>query len=151
MRKIIHWNIGWEFQKGNTPVPALWEQVKLPHTWNTLDGQDGGGDYYQGIGWYRKRFTVEPECRELYVRFEGDAHFDVTTFGTDALFVTAKPDGSVNVVAHAPEGTGVHVEIRDPDGSIAASGDGISRNGKVEIGALIAEPRLWDGLEAPNL
>lgn len=81
----------------------------------------------------------------------GEAHFDVTTFGTDALFVTAEPEGRVNVVAHAPEGTKVHVEIRDPDGSIAASGDSISRNGKAEIALSVEEPRLWDGLEAPNL
>ena len=24
--------------------------VALPHTWNALDGQDGGGDYWRGIG-----------------------------------------------------------------------------------------------------
>ena len=24
--------------------------VALPHTWNALDGQDGGNDYWRGIG-----------------------------------------------------------------------------------------------------
>ena len=24
--------------------------VALPHTWNALDGQDGGADYWRGIG-----------------------------------------------------------------------------------------------------
>ena len=26
--------------------------ISLPHTWNNLDGQDGGGDYWRGIGIY---------------------------------------------------------------------------------------------------
>ena len=26
--------------------------VALPHTWNALDGQDGGNDYWRGIGTY---------------------------------------------------------------------------------------------------
>ena len=26
--------------------------VDLPHTWNNLDGQDGGNDYHRGIGTY---------------------------------------------------------------------------------------------------
>ena len=27
--------------------------VALPHTWNNLDGQDGGNDYWRGIGTYK--------------------------------------------------------------------------------------------------
>ena len=26
--------------------------VPLPHTWNAVDGQDGGADYHRGIGTY---------------------------------------------------------------------------------------------------
>ena len=26
--------------------------VVLPHTWNNLDGQDGGNDYWRGVGTY---------------------------------------------------------------------------------------------------
>ena len=26
--------------------------VALPHTWNALDGQDGGNDYWRGVGVY---------------------------------------------------------------------------------------------------
>ena len=25
-------------------------QVTIPHTWNAFDGQDGGDDYYRGVG-----------------------------------------------------------------------------------------------------
>lgn len=28
------------------------ETVSLPHTWNAVDGQDGGNDYYRGKCWY---------------------------------------------------------------------------------------------------
>ena len=28
------------------------QTVALPHTWNNLDGQDGGNDYWRGIGTY---------------------------------------------------------------------------------------------------
>ena len=30
--------------------------VDLPHTWNAVDGQDGGNDYYRGICRYEKNF-----------------------------------------------------------------------------------------------
>lgn len=43
MRKIISFNENWTFyRKGEG------RQVTLPHTWNAIDGQDGGNDYYRG-------------------------------------------------------------------------------------------------------
>ena len=30
--------------------------VALPHTWNALDGQDGGNDYWRGTAMYAKTF-----------------------------------------------------------------------------------------------
>lgn len=67
-RNMLNINSGWKFilEKNigdASTVPAIpqkafddsaWEQVSVPHTWNNLDGQDGGGDYYRGSGWYRK-------------------------------------------------------------------------------------------------
>ena len=44
MRKLIPFNESWLFTKpGENRV-----SVTLPHTWNALDGQDGGGDYWRG-------------------------------------------------------------------------------------------------------
>ena len=70
---------GWTFMRSN-PVGAFaaqfddskWERVSVPHTWNALDGQDGGNDYYRGVGWYRKALMVEDSLREkeLYLRFD---------------------------------------------------------------------------------
>lgn len=34
------------------------EPVTLPHTWNAIDGQDGGNDYYRGTCCYT---TVLPD------------------------------------------------------------------------------------------
>ena len=41
MNTKIHWNSAWEFSKENNP-DATWEMIDLPHTWNGIDGQDGG-------------------------------------------------------------------------------------------------------------
>lgn len=52
MRKTINFNDNWLFSKpGQEPTP-----VTLPHTWNAIDGQDGGNDYYRGTGVYTKTF-----------------------------------------------------------------------------------------------
>ncbi len=69
----------WKFMRSN-PVGASmvrfddshWEPVTLPHTWNALDGQDGGNDYYRGTGWYRKVLPIEDSLRSkrVYLRFE---------------------------------------------------------------------------------
>jgi beta-galactosidase len=52
---------------------ASWESINIPHTWNNLDGQDGGTNYYRGIGWYRKHFTVDNAYagRQLFLKFDG--------------------------------------------------------------------------------
>src|SRR6516162_3136445 len=38
---------------------SAWTSLNLPHTWNNLDGQDGGNNYYRGIGWYRCHYTPD--------------------------------------------------------------------------------------------
>jgi beta-galactosidase len=52
---------------------SSWGTVNLPHTWNNLDGQDGGNDYYRGVGWYRKHYTVPDALsgQELFLKFDG--------------------------------------------------------------------------------
>ncbi|MCM1113584.1 MAG: hypothetical protein NC399_10065 [Muribaculum sp.] len=57
MRKIIPLNHNWHFTK--TPYADLshgtvhWRPVSLPHTWNAVDGADGGGEYYRGECCYK--------------------------------------------------------------------------------------------------
>ena len=58
MRTIYNFDHKWAFTKMATEVPAempkLWDFVNLPHTWNAIDGQDGGNDYYRGKCYYAK-------------------------------------------------------------------------------------------------
>ena len=55
---------GWKFLRADaagasapTYNDSSWTGLSLPHTWNIADGQDGGNNYYRGVGWYRKSFT----------------------------------------------------------------------------------------------
>ena len=65
----INWNKNWGFSKEK----KNWESVELPHTWNGIDGQDGGNDYYRGTCYYKKNLDRKelPEHEEIYLEFEG--------------------------------------------------------------------------------
>ena len=49
---------------------AGWQQIALPHTWNNLDGQDGGNNYHRGPAWYRRHLPADPAWagRRVYLR-----------------------------------------------------------------------------------
>ena len=77
MREIINYNVKWAFTKNETEVPATmpekWDWVTLPHSWNAIDGQDGGADYYRGTAYYAKelkKFDL-PEADRYYMEFRG--------------------------------------------------------------------------------
>ena len=74
-------NSGWRFLRHDMPVEAAMqyaqqgEAVTLPHTWNAVDGQDGGNDYYRGTCWYVRELSAEEtegDC--LFLEFLGAAH-----------------------------------------------------------------------------
>ncbi len=71
MRTIIHFNDNWYFHKpGESPV-----SVTLPHTWNAVDGQDGGNDYWRGAASYEKKFA-KPALKageRCFIEFGGAA------------------------------------------------------------------------------
>ena len=48
--------------------------VALPHTWNALDGQDGGGDYWRGIGIYEIDLPDPSAGKKQYIEFQGANH-----------------------------------------------------------------------------
>src|SRR5271169_5531930 len=65
-RQLISLDPGWRFFAGDdphAPEPGFddhsWQPVDLPHTWNALDGQDGGNNYRRGPGWYRRHLAVD--------------------------------------------------------------------------------------------
>ena len=54
-------------------MPEKWDWVTLPHSWNAIDGQDGGADYYRGTAYYAKelkKFDL-PEADRYYMEFRG--------------------------------------------------------------------------------
>ena len=48
--------------------------VALPHTWNALDGQDGGNDYWRGIGTYEIDLPNPTKGMKQYIEFQGANH-----------------------------------------------------------------------------
>ena len=49
-------------------------KVALPHTWNALDGQDGGADYWRGIGTYEIALPNPTEGTKQYIELQGANH-----------------------------------------------------------------------------
>jgi beta-galactosidase len=79
-RVHVNLNPGWRFIRQNVSGAqntsfddSSWSAINLPHTWNNLDGEDGGSDYYRGIGWYRTHYTVDSSYtgRRLFLKFDG--------------------------------------------------------------------------------
>ena len=77
MRQVINFNTKWAFTKEATAVPATmpekWYWVTLPHTWNDIDGQDGGNDLYRGTAYYAKELKKVdlPVADQYYLEFNG--------------------------------------------------------------------------------
>ncbi|MBQ5820806.1 MAG: glycoside hydrolase family 2 protein, partial [Clostridia bacterium] len=77
MRTIVNFNAKWAFSKQADALPTAidpkWNFVNLPHSWNAIDGQDGGNDYYRGPAYYAK--TVDkmdlPQTDRYYLELQG--------------------------------------------------------------------------------
>lgn len=50
------------------------QAVALPHTWNNLDGQDGGNDYWRGIGTYEIDLPNPTPGMKQYIELQGANH-----------------------------------------------------------------------------
>jgi beta-galactosidase len=62
--------------------------ITLPHTWNALDGENGGNDYRRGVGWYRRHLPAAslaaPAGGRTYLQFDGaNTVADVFVNGTE--------------------------------------------------------------------
>ena len=81
MRNILNLNRGWLFTKPGCET----ETVNIPHSWNAIDGQDGGNDYFRGACRYQKTLTRAdlPAGERLYLEIRGaNSSADVTVNGT---------------------------------------------------------------------
>ena len=68
--QLVH---GFRLDVYKRQVQADGENINLPHTWNAIDGQDGGNDYYRGSCWYVKELgKLEiSDDDEAWLEFEG--------------------------------------------------------------------------------
>ena len=70
MRSIAKLMKDWQF----TGPDGVTAAVALPHTWNAVDGQDGGNDYWRGTCSYRTGFAApafDPAQQQVWLQFEG--------------------------------------------------------------------------------
>ena len=70
MRETIDLLTGWQF----TGLDGQTTTVSIPHTWNNIDGQDGGNDYKRGSCRYETTFPLpafDAETQEVWVEFDG--------------------------------------------------------------------------------
>ncbi len=80
MRQIININKDWVFTKPETAP----ENINLPHSWNAIDGQDGGADYFRGTCKYTKTISRAdlPQTDLVYLEIRGaNSSADVTVNG----------------------------------------------------------------------
>ncbi len=89
MRQIYNLNEQWVFSRTAREIPKAiptdWSPVNLPHTWNNIDGQDGGNDYYRGTCYYARRIAKSeiPLNSRYYLEFKGaNASAEVYVNGT---------------------------------------------------------------------
>lgn len=68
MRRSESLNQDWIFFK-----EGVGEQINLPHTWNAVDGADGGDDYYRGSCYYERKITAPAHeaGEQVYLEFAG--------------------------------------------------------------------------------
>lgn len=77
MRIIENFCNKWAFTKQAKQLPETlpndWDFINLPHTWNAIDGQDGGNDYYRGKCYYAKNLNKKdlPISDKYYLEFLG--------------------------------------------------------------------------------
>jgi beta-galactosidase len=73
-------NTNWQFHKGDinglphqNDTSTRWEEISLPHSWNTTDVLDDEPGYYRGTGWYKKTIYIPAgwKNKDVYIYFEG--------------------------------------------------------------------------------
>ncbi|WP_287714659.1 glycoside hydrolase family 2 protein [Blautia sp.] len=70
-----NWNFVKSAKDALTAATLPGKSVTLPHTWNAIDGQDGGNDYHRGTCYYIKKLH-KPELNpgeQVYLEFQGAA------------------------------------------------------------------------------
>ena len=85
MRTVTKLMKNWQFTGPDGKVAV----VDLPHTWNNIDGQDGGNDYKRCTCLYQTGFAkpaFDADSQQVWLQFEGvNASAAVTLNGTEVI------------------------------------------------------------------
>ncbi len=117
MRQTIKINENWTFYKNTADIHAKegGEFISLPHTWNAIDGQDGGNDYFRGSCLYTKTLHKNelPSAERYYLEFRGANSSADVYVGGEKL---AHHDGGystwrVDITAQVAENTEIAVVV----------------------------------------
>ncbi len=129
MRSVININKGWAFLKDMAGIPAVIpeaaEAVDLPHSWNAIDGQDGGADYFRGTCCYLKQLEELPQAEQYYLEIRGanssaDVYLDGVHlahhdggYSTWRVDITANPKGLLAVMVDNAANEKVYPQMAD--------------------------------------
>ena len=129
MRHIININKGWAFIKDMADVPGaipeVAEAIDLPHSWNAVDGQDGGNDYFRGTCCYMKQVEQLPEADKYYLEINGanssaDVYLDGKKlahhdggYSTWRVDITENPKGLITVLVDNAPNDRVYPQMAD--------------------------------------
>ena len=69
-QRVSSFNDNWMFVQGEDTINNEWENIQIPHTWNSDDPFDKIPEYYCGLSWYKKSFSASSEGR-VFLVFEG--------------------------------------------------------------------------------
>ena len=116
MRTVISLNKNWLFAKATDDITIReGEQIDLPHSWNALDGQDGGNDYFRGACLYVKTLNKAelPVADRYFLEFRGANSSADVYVGGEKL---AHHDGGystwrVDITAHLSDVTEIAVVV----------------------------------------
>ena len=131
MRNVIKWSEGWKFFKDTSDISVSegGESVNLPHSWNAVDGQDGGNDYFRGACVYTKtllksdlpaneKYFLEilgaNSSADVYVNGKHLAHHDggYSTWRVDITAELAEENEVAIIVDNSPNET-VYPQMAD--------------------------------------
>ncbi len=111
MRTILNLNKNWLFKKPSEDAVT----VDLPHSWNAVDGQDGGADYFRGTCRYTKTLKKSdlPEADCYYLEIRGANSSADVFVGGEKL---AHHDGGystwrVDLTKHIKDETVIEIDV----------------------------------------
>lgn len=107
-RIVKDFDFGWKFLKGDMKEAqrpdfddARWRSVDLPHDWSiegpySQEWASGTAYLPGGIGWYRKRFTLEPAWKDKLVAIEFGGVYKNSEVWINGKYLGKRPFGYIS-------------------------------------------------------